>query len=767
MKESTGRTAALHAGVGPDVEAGPHEDEYIFRFGSRLGLDLGRGDRALLPAGLGPLNTNLPIYLAVETPEGRFSMPTHYNAAFVRGETVQLEHSVERSMTRLRFRGESQPADLRIEWEFLSPFYPQDDAISTAPVFLVTCRMTPQQAGERAAPSELTVLAGLEATVGTTTAGTAAVGEDDAGETAAGETTRGANMITQDQQVAANFRGPETKPGDLLHCSLAVGAADGIGFRTRTIDNGAGRWLCLARRVKVTGDAGNGAGAERVAETVEVSFYLAAVTDGVVDRLGESCPLAYRRDFADAASVLAWARQHRAELVEKSSRFDELFMYASIPDHIRRFAAWQFHIFLGSTWLLRRPDGSVFYTNYEGGTGYFSTVDVEYNLVPIYLMFRPQCLVDQLELWAEVYRRGNRQRPYSFGPAAGIMEHDVGGGFQIDEQIYMPGPMPVEENANFILMHYLYWRWTGDEAVFARHAALCRELADYVVASDTNGNGLPNLGTNNTFDAFEPLFRDTEDQVYLGIKAGAALQGLSEMLAATAQSASPSPSASPGDERYAGQARRIFETLENEAWRGDHYAVSISPQAPAGPTGSADRDAPSPLTLNGLAYLLFAGTELLLDRSRMRADLLTAATDYTQWPSMGVWRDMLARYLSKTEPNSHTYTQTYTHPDTDTDTRTHAETFDPQGSYRFRPDFRNDMYPRSATALFMLNAWAGVAVNMVSAVLSVSRAFEGVVPLPALADWEAGVVPWLKVQEGRVTLESPTRLCEGLTIRAL
>ena len=215
--------------------------------------------------------------------------------------------------------------------------------------------------------------------------------------------------------------------------------------------------------------------------------------------------------------------------------------------------------------------------------------------------------------------------------------------------------------------------------------------------------------------------KDTPDQVFLGLKAAAGSLALAELLEAAGHGERAEP--------YRAHAALVRDTVEARAWAGDHYVVTIAEPAPPG------WDQASPLTTNGLAYRFFTGRDPILDPERLLIDLDRSRADYTMWPSMGVWRDMVGRYLGRR----------------------------PATRYDFRPDFRDDMYPRSANAVFMLQADGAVAVDVSTGRVEVGGE-DGRWPLPQFADWASGRVPWLVVDGGLARIEDATDALEGVTV---
>ena len=664
------------------LEREAFEDEYISRFGSHFSVQFHPSLRSggVRMVGMGPQNTSVPLYLGVECENQRWGFPVGYPAPFNRPEKTIQDFRISRTMNSLTATSNEEHMGLEISFRWVSPFFPRDEVLSTAPFFyLEACVKNPSHHTR-----EGWIYGGLEKLT---------------------QTRRmGKDTLVQTVDIAASFRGPEFKPGKLLRYDLALFCPD-AEMQRKTLSSGSAFWDMDAIPFQLQ------PGEERRVLFILASFLLER---GIVRVHGIPCDFSYQQRFANVGEVVEYAVQNKASILQKSDLFDSLLLQADIPQRIQDFICWNFHIYQGATWYLHHPDGRDFYTCYEGGTGYFSTIDVEYNLAPFYALFWPQLIRDQLDLWAQTYEKGNRERPFSFGPDVCIMPHDIGGGFEIDEQVYILGPMPVEENANFLLLHALYAHFTGNREPFENQKELCIALGDFILGSDLSGNGLPDTGTNNTLDCFESLYRDMEDQVFLGIKAATALDFLSRMLQSTGE---------PPEryQRFRAFAQKAFHTIETRAWKEDHYVVTLSARQPQG------WDASSPLTTNGMAYLFFCGQQVPLCRKRLETDLALSRESYSMWPSMGVWRDMVGCYLGN----------------------------EPAGHYRFRPDFRGDMYPRSANTLGMLLAYPGMGVSFLEKRISVGMAHPGRFPLLPLADWQNGWVPWIRIQEGELHLEFP------------
>jgi len=666
-----------------ELKANKYEDQYISRFGSHFSIKISNDGRGILPVGLGPLNTELPLYLGLDIEDERFSLPLHYLPGFNNDNNIE-NLVINRTMNTLTLVKEDDLKGIKAEWKFISPFYPKEKLLSTAPFFYIKTSIKNNSSEEK----NISILSGLEY----------------------GNLKLRSNSFIKDYKVAANFRGPEVKQGKLLNYDISLTSFDD-NYQLYDFDNKSAKWKAFKKDFSLLPGE----------ETNQIFLLTAYNTNNhIVNYFDKELDFYYKSKLENIDSLIEYGKNNFNELIRKSNKFDKIMNDVSIPQDIKSFIKWNFHIYLGNTWLLTDSDNIIF-SNYEGGTGYFSTIDVEYNLALFYVLFWPELLANQIELWADIYSKGNKLRPHKFGKDHKIMEHDIGGGFKIDEQVYILGPMPIEENSNFILLNYLYYIYTGDFSLFQKYKDICLELADYIIESDLNGNGLPNRGTNNTLDCFNKMMKDMEDQIFLGVKAGSAVNALVKLL---------EKDGNKEREKYADFANLIFKTIEEKGWKKDHYVITIHQDKPVG------WDENTPLTSNGLAYLFFTGLNIPLNLNRLKQDLQTSINDYTIWPSMGVWRDIIAQYLN----------------------------INRKQKYLFRPDFRDDMYPRSFNSIGWIQAVIGLSYNIPDKIIKIKNPKNGYYPLTPMADWKKENIPGIKINDNEIEIIDKTDTLNGYQI---
>jgi len=363
----------------------------------------------------------------------------------------------------------------------------------------------------------------------------------------------------------------------------------------------------------------------------------------------------YNQYFNDVRAVAGYAAASRTagdDIEGKSDFFDStvfsdayLLLDPSYKDSVRNMIACSFQTYLTNTWWARSSSGRNWFSVWEGTWMRFhGTVDVEYNQAWFYYEFWPDLLPTILNEWL-LYPKSNEAGVY--------LPHDIGILDQVSGQVY-DHDMPVEENLNYILLLYKYWKSTGNTAYVKSRFDYVRMLTGFLTNCDTNGNGLPDKYSQTTFDDGTPALEGGKDQSYLGLKCLAAYRAAREM----ALGISPQEASFAGS--CQGRVELINQTLENDAWLSDHFAVCLD-----GSVQSADREASSIHTGNGLLYLMGAQRDIgvtATNFTRLREDIQNATartwgtygsrhTSYDpgrMWISSNLWRDALACYSGVT-----------------------------------------------------------------------------------------------------------------------
>ena len=407
-----------------------------------------------------------------------------------------------------------------------------------------------------------------------------------------------------------------------------------------------------------SGAVWNIAGLVSGAPATEKNFVMAGYISGTVMAVKNTATISartykykYTSDFDNVEDVADYAVSNRTSgdaAVTRSDFFDSTISsdsYLKLPGDysgpVRNLICYSFQSYLMNTWWTV-SNGNEWFSVWEGSScRYHSTVDVEYNNAWFYFYYWPDLLKTIMDEWL-LYPQTCQQGTY--------LSHDMGYGDQATGQAYA-NSMAVEENADYILLMYKYWKRTGDTTYVKSRFGNIKKLAEFITNCDTNNNGIPDIYVTNTVDQGSLAIQNGKDQAYLGFKCLAAYQAAREMAANPAI----------GDSAFAAKCRAqvesINQTLEYDMWLSDHYAVCLDDDVLA-----ADREAYSIYPSNGLVYLL-GGTRAAgvtsTNTSRLRKDLVNSTEEtlktygcthssyaaYNEWVSQNVWRDQAACML--------------------------------------------------------------------------------------------------------------------------
>jgi hypothetical protein len=343
----------------------------------------------------------------------------------------------------------------------------------------------------------------------------------------------------------------------------------------------------------------------------------------VMNVLGDIVPFRYTKYFHSVDDVSSWALANSADVENNSKKVDGILTGHNIGESVSHLMSYTLHSWLSNTWWTLRSDGSDWFAIWEGSCYFHSTLDLEFTVGPFYLTVWPELLEMELDQWPLFVKPGES----SIGDAGKntvFFSHDFGQHAESTGQKYHH-EMEVEENTNYILLAFSHWRRTANDRIIAKHSETIKKALDFIIACDTTGNGIPDLGCANTVDDASPALQFGKEQVYLGVKAMAAALCGYEILKHI------------GDEnavKYKQFAIKARCSVENQGWLGDHYAVSMTRTLDGlkDPwTGEAQKgelagwDAYHIYTANALAILEMVGFDTGLDRNRIAGDIRTAA----------------------------------------------------------------------------------------------------------------------------------------------
>lgn len=339
---------------------------------------------------------------------------------------------------------------------------------------------------------------------------------------------------------------------------------------------------------------------------------------------GEPSPFRYTRNFSSLASVSRWAAVHAGEILreaEKLSRKAAAPAGGAAMDHL---LAYTLHSWMLNTWWTLRPDGRDWFSVWEGNCYFHSTVDVEFTQAPFYLLWWPELLGLQIDQWTG-YAKSAEPLLGPGGKDAAFLSHDIGWGCAVGAQYY-PHEMEIEETANWILLLHAHGACTRKRTLVRRHASALAQFTRFLLAADTDGDGIPDRGVANTVDDGSPAIQYGTQQTYLAVKTLGALTAAALLLEETGQ---------PGlAKRSKTACRKIARKLRTHGWAGDHFTVLLKKQGSLKNPWTGEMmhfqaipgwDAPHIFTANTLPVLDLAGLEIPLDEARVKQDLRTGA----------------------------------------------------------------------------------------------------------------------------------------------
>ncbi|MGH7143044.1 MAG: glutaminase domain-containing protein [Planctomycetota bacterium] len=714
-----------------------------------------------------------------------FDKPYHLNIAVeVGGETRSLpfipqwkqfpEVDLETGLCSAAWTGTDRALGVRLTAKFIAPFWPQDSFISGAPVFFVDLAIKDLRTkGEKRGVSLLFELG--------------AHYKADLSFPKKLESDH--TVFTFDDSYRLDHARPIFPPKP---------PAQGANISSRAF-KGQVRVVALNSHACFSSTTMKGRGFRwnftmEPGDIIEDQVALAGLClDPVLEVRGKPHKFHYTFWATDAADIVKRALESHDEIQEKTAAFENLAAASSLGHSARQLMAVGFQGWLVNTWDTIEmvaeneadPDADEsFFSVWEGNCCFHSTVDVEYNQAPFYLLCWPELLQKQLGQWALFEKRhdhpgftaalesGAARPPLDELLAAdksvqmGVISHDMGIFNAVNGMAY-EHDMAVEENCNYLLMLAALVRM-HDRREFARaQMPLVARLATYLVKADRTGKGLPTHGTANTIDDASPALQLARRQVYLGIKTHAALLAAGDL----ARMVNDDTLA----EFCVEHARRAASAIESEGWEGDHFAVCLDTTLDGltesfsggkrleGPMPG--RNAYSIYTSNGLVYRHLVGQRTEIDLDRLREDLLAAhhrtLTEYGNRHtsdagdsiriSQCLWRDFAAAYLG-------------------IDLLDGAERYwnacqREQAAGRGGPFCDTPLtnylhlYPRGLAAFGLLFAVPGLSIDAVERRVR----FRPVrvpcrIPLVYFADWSKNLIPWMNcVQTGgkvRVRMEN-------------
>ncbi len=488
----------------------------------------------------------------------------------------------------------------------------------------------------------------------------------------------------------------------------------------------------------------------------EIHISWCSHSQAIMEIFGKKAEFKYTEKFSSLDDVVDWVIENPDTITDNAKKVDGIIAANNLSVPINNLLAQTLHSWMINTWWTK-CDGKDWFNVWEGNCYYLSTMDVEYTQSPYYLSVWPELLALQLDMWPHFTHNG-KDILGDKGRDTVVFMHDVGWLSDIATTKYSH-PMPVEQNANYTLMSYAYWRRTGDFSVIKRNIKYIAKALDFIVLSDSTGDGVPDKGTANTIDDACPALQFGKGQVYLAVKSIAALEVGAEILECF------------GDdervEKYREQVTKARNSLLTKGWNGDHFNVLLEDDFTTEDSeNNGGCDASHIYTSHGLTLLEMVGTDVGIPEDKLKMDIVVAAkrcldrygckhTDYVQekaelligefgtfnsprvgWISMNMFRDIFAFYRGiDMRDMACRYWQWQTLVNT-------------QGPCLFFETFNGNRlmnYPRGIAIFGFFDALGGIKVDAVKDKFVFSP-LNAHIELPVLlfADWKRGIAPKIK-----------------------
>ncbi len=683
-----------------------------------------------------------------------------------RGTPLYNAEQFER-INSITFRAYSEKYRLRFEFNVHGVFYPQDEPLCVMPAFYLEMRISRSQALRRIpregpAPQRVKMFFRIQRP------DTRIEARADTGEEPPGDPVYHSGRIDLTYRSPLSPQAVEVDFGGVAKaaCERSVEVRERIVSLNRGVTADAdGRGLEYEMPVTEPGSGIKW----RLVWGAHCGEPIMTVATQEGERRGR---FRYNRYYMDIESVIEQAIRTRDDRLAHSRRFEKLLDQAPLRQGQNHLVNQTFQAYLSNTFwcdLFPAADDAdptrnvgEWFSVMEGCTLFQSPLDVEYNTSPFYLLLWPRLLGVQLPQWA------SRIKEHAKSGGA-ILCHDLGAGVMATGQAF-DHDMPVEENADFLLLLQAHAHWTGDLSIVRKCADAVEKVVVYLLWTDRDGSGFPSEGGANTIDDGSATMQYARKQTYLAMKRVAALRAGADLLERI------------GRRELSDQCERAVnlsvERIESKAWNLDHYAICVDKSA----TGLMDVHSGQALPYVQLpgwdGYSIFTGNGLLLqamigqpppfDLRRLQDDLTNALRETLSpygcehssvdtgniWISQNLWRDHLSRYLGLRRPS---LTQRYW--DLQVMSNVGAQSLGYTDSY-----VHNALAfsPRGVTSLGYFLGEPRLTIDRLAPggqriAVEPERSYPHRWPLLALADWKAGRIPICVVdQNGKVQIECET-----------
>ncbi len=666
------------------------------------------------------------------------------------------------TMTSIVYEAFSERHGAVLQVEFISPFWPQDEKTSLVPCYIVNFKLT-KLVRVRARLCEKAQRYGI---------------------------LRFDLNVGQAEQIAKEgsffFNYPVCVPGKVSETEDGFVVRKKGNERTLPTNGNSrdrlvgleGNWLSSQKGLEVKFD---------LRDCDEQCFSAAIMCyceDALFERRGEGRRLKYTQFWGSADEVCDYVRSNWRNLLKKSVEFNRLIDNSQLPVACNKLIGYSFQSYLMNTLWAVSSEGQDWFSVWEGNCLYNSTIDVTFNEAMFYFNFWPQLLEMIFNEWAEHSNDCNAEKqrlasvPRNYAIKSldcreleypgKILEHDMGAGWTANGQSY-PHAMPVEENANFLILLYAHCCWWGNSELFERYKELCKDVVEYLLWADSTGSGFADMGRANTFDDGSPAVQYGHDNVYLGIKRMAALHCAMRIFEFVGE-----------DELAAKCVKEVKKAVKylHSGFLGDHFAVVMERSAKGirhcitGELLDYEElpgwDDYSIFTSNGLLYLMMiddlpAGLNMNMIKQDIMSATAATITRYgsshsgkdnyrSVWISANLWRDCIAGYLGE---NMLSMCERYW------DLQLFSNALGSDKTNCFTECVGNNnliYYPRGVASLGLFLSSFGIRINRLKGIESIKPICGNNCPIFPLSNWrENRIFHFFKTDESDIMSGSITR----------
>ena len=268
--------------------------------------------------------------------------------------------------------------------------------------------------------------------------------------------------------------------------------------------------------------------------------------NGIIDDISGpqtvTLPFYYTTGFSSIEDVVKFGYDNRKTLEADRTSYEQFLLNSDASPEMKWISAQSVRNYFFNSWLLSSAGAGGFrYFVWEGAAkccSFISTVDVAHEYGYFELKNIPWALKAQLDMMAE--KAFGSQASLSDPSSGKAVQHDLGHALVFyPNETYGPttgnsqvgeSSMPLEENANYLLLLYAYWRGTGDLAYIQSRQQAITDVVGYTM-NNSRQDLYPLQRGITTFDGDAKLSQ-TPGNSYLAVKQVSAFSAAEEMLRA-------------------------------------------------------------------------------------------------------------------------------------------------------------------------------------------------------------------------------------------